>query len=81
MTALKLKTDDRRFGDSLGKFRVRVSAEFAFSLTVEAHNEKEAALVAENFCEATGGDWWQRFAEHVHKSFEPEAINTGHKEG
>ena len=74
MSDIKLKTDDRHFGDRLKKFRVRASVEFSFSMEVKAHHEREAKLVAEYFCEAMGGGKWQELAENVHKTFESEPL-------
>jgi len=74
MTDIKLKTDDRHFGDRLETFRVRAAVEFAFSLEVEAHDEREARLVAENFCEPLSGSLWQEFAENKHMTFESEPL-------
>ena len=76
MTTIKLESDDRRYGDTLQRFRVRASVEFSFAMEVGAHDSNEASIIAEHFCEATSGDWWQRMAENVRKSFEPEAIGS-----
>ena len=74
MTGIKIKSDDVRYGDRLKPFRVRASVELSFSMSVEAHDAAEARIVAENFCEAMGGEKWQELAENVHKTFESEPL-------
>lgn len=74
MTDIKLKSDDCHFGDILSKFRVRASAELAFYLEVEAHDAKEAQLLAENYCEKISPERWFELSEHVHKTLEGDEV-------
>lgn len=74
MVAIKLKSDDRHYGDVLGRFRVRVAKEYSFTMEVEAHDGAEARDIAENFCEAMGGARWNALAENAHMTFEGEQI-------
>lgn len=73
----KLKTDDVHYGDKLQTFKVRCSLETAFYAFVDAHDAKEAEIVAENWClksdERRGdGLFWESEATHKHSTFEAE---------
>lgn len=74
MVAIKLKSDDCHYGDKLHKFKVRAAKEYSFTVEVEAHHVAEAKLIAENFCEAMGGDRWAALAENSHMTFEGERL-------
>ena len=72
----KLKTDERPRHE-LQTFKVRCSLEAAFYAFVEAHDAKEAEIVAENWClesdERRGdGLFWDSQATYKHSTFEAE---------
>ena len=73
----KLKTDDVHYGDKLQTFKVRCSLETVFYAFVDAHDAKEAEIVAENWClesdERRGdGLFWESEATYKHLAFEAE---------
>ena len=72
----KLKTDERPRHE-LQTFKVRCSLETAFYAFVEAHDAKEAEIVAENWCrksdkERDDGLFWDSEATYKHSTFEAE---------
>lgn len=72
----KLKTDERPRHE-LQTFKVRCSLETAFYAFVEAHDAKEAEVVAENWCQETDrkapdGMFWDLQATYKHSTFEAE---------
>lgn len=72
-----LKTDDVHYGDKLQTFKVRCSLETVFYAFVDAHDAKEAEIVAENWClesdERRGdGLFWESEATYKHSTFEAE---------
>ena len=72
----KLKTDERPRGE-LQTFKVRCSLETAFYAFVEAHDAKEAEIVAENGCRESDakrddGLFWDSQATYKHSTFEAE---------
>lgn len=72
----KLKTQERPRHD-LQTFKVRCSLETAFYAIVEAHNAKEAEVVAENWCRESDakrddGLFWDSEATYKHSTFEAE---------
>lgn len=72
----KLKTQERPRHE-LQTFKVRCSMEKAFYALVEAHNAKEAEVVAANWChesdkERDDGLFWDSEATYKHSTFEAE---------
>lgn len=73
----KLKTDERPRHE-LQTFKVRCSLETAFYAFVEAHDAKEAEIVAENWCleadrrRRPDGEFWDSQATYRHSTFEAE---------
>ena len=72
----KLKTDERPRHE-LQTFKVRCSQEAAFYMLVEAHDAKEAEIVAENWCKENeadpdGNPLWDSEATYKHTTFEAE---------
>lgn len=71
----RLKTDERPRHE-LQTFKVRCSLETAFYAFVEAHDAKEAEIVAENWCHETdrvdGFMFWDSEATYRHSTFEAE---------
>lgn len=70
----RLKTDERPRHE-LQTFKVRCSQETAFYAFIEAHDAKEAEIVAENWCRETDGrtpEFWDSQATYKHLTFEAE---------
>lgn len=72
----RLKTDERPRHE-LQTFKVRCSLETAFYAFVDAHDAKEAEIVAENWCRETDGKmpdgmFWDSQATYKHLTFEAE---------
>lgn len=75
MKKQKFKTvssSDVHFGDVLRTFKVRCAREQSFVMKVKAHDEKEAAMLAEGHCINDLGlsFWWEDEAQHEHHTFE-----------
>lgn len=68
----KVSSCDVHFGDVLRPFKVRCAREQSFVMKVMAHDEKEAALVAEEHCINDLGMsfWWADEAQYEHHTFE-----------
>ena len=72
-----VKSQERDEGTSRREYRVRCSLERAFHLSVEAHDRREAEILAEQFCEEheRGREkdcHWDSEASHKHLTFEVE---------
>jgi len=67
-----VSSDDVHYGDVLRTFKVRCAREQSFVMKVKAHDEKEAAWLAEGHCTADLGMtfWWDDEAQHEHHTFE-----------
>lgn len=70
------KTEERPEGRKLRKFMVRCERSFAFTMYVQAYSEREAELIAEQYCERQPDEAWNpdmhRSFGHLHFRFESE---------